>query len=80
MLMISIPKKDLHLLAAEGCAVRINGCDTVLRRADGYLCYDDNRCKILDELVDGDVVRFAAASHGDEDEPHFLIQPDGTVR
>jgi len=76
MFMISIPKKDMPLLNAVGCNVTINGEQTVLKRDGEYLCYDDNRCKILEEVLSGNKVQFVAASQGDEDEPHVVLRPD----
>lgn len=80
MFMISIPKKDMPLLNADGCNVTINGKQAVLKRDGDYLCYDDNRCKILEEGLSGNKVQFFAASHGDEDEHHEIICPTGTVK
>lgn len=79
MLMIAIPQTDIPLLNGEGCNITINGQQTVLRREGDYLCYGENRCKILDEHVNGGNVQFSAASHGAEDEPHVIIQPATTI-
>ncbi len=76
MFMIAIQQNDLTLLNGDGCNVTINGKQTVLRREGDYLCYDDNRCKILDEHISGDNVQFAASSHGNEDEPHVVLRSD----
>ena len=76
MFIIAIPKNDIPLLNGDGCNVTINGQSTVLRREGEYLCYAENRCKILDEHVNGENVEFSAASHGAEDEPHFIFRPD----
>lgn len=76
MFIIPIPQNDIPLLNSGGCNVTINGQQTILRREGDCLCYDDNRCKILDEHESGDNVQFSAASHGAEDEPHVIIRPD----
>ena len=80
MFMIAIPQTDIPLLNNKGCNVTINGQQTVLRREGDYLCYGEDRCKILDEHVAGDNVQFCAASHGAENEPHCIIRPDGMER
>ena len=76
MLLIAIPQTDISLLNGDGCNVKINGQQTVLRRKGDYLCYRENRCKILEEFVSGENVQFFAASHGAEDEPHVIMRPD----
>ena len=72
MLTISIPTTDMPLLDEDGCNVTINGKPTVLRREGEYLCYEENRCKILDQHNSGDMMQFTAASDGAEDERHVI--------
>lgn len=74
MFIISIPKEDIPSLDGEGCNVRINGDETVLRRDGEYLCYPNNRCLIIDEHSDGHLVHFIAASDGQDDVPHDLVR------
>lgn len=76
MLIIAIPQADIPLLNGDGCNVRINGQATVLKREGEYLCYEENRCKILDEHDAGENVQFSAASDGDEDEQHYVLRPE----
>ena len=71
MLLISIPNTDIPDLS-EGVPVKINGRPETIRREGGYLCYGDNRCKILDERSITDAVgvpciSFTCASHGMDD-------------
>jgi len=79
MLSIAIPLVEIGQLTADGCRVRINFTPTVIRREGDYLCYYDgeqvNRCKILSQRRDGDLMHFFAASHGMDDEPHWIIGP-----
>ena len=76
MLLIPIPQTDMSSLNGDGCTVRINGQETLLRREGDYLCYGENRCKILDEHFNGENVQFFAASHGAENEPHLIVRPE----
>ena len=75
MLTIAIDKREIPLLDSDGCEVKINGQRTALRRKDGYLCYDDHRCQIIDEIADGSHIHFYAKSHGMEGEEHFVLKP-----
>lgn len=78
MFLISVKNKDLPQLRSVGVAVRINGKPETLRREGDYLTYAENRCKILHSKYDPDMVSFTCASHGDEHEPHIVIEEDGT--
>ncbi len=75
MLVIGILKRDVPALTECGVPVIINGTPETLTRNGDWLCYGDNRCRIIDEVDDGRMVSFAAASHGCEDQPHIVIRP-----
>ncbi len=75
MLSIAIEKIDIPLLDSCGCQVRINGQATTLCRKDGYLCYDENRCQIIEEFDGGKLIQFFAKSHGKDEEEHAVIWP-----
>jgi hypothetical protein len=76
MFLIAIPQTDIPSLNGDGCNVKINGQQTLLRREGDYLRYGENRCKILEEVVSGENVQFCAASHGAEEEPHEIMWPE----
>lgn len=75
MLLVSVQKCDIPALTNSGVPVKINGRPETLTRDGDWLCYENNRCRIIDEWCDETVATFAAASHGDEDEPHSVISP-----
>jgi hypothetical protein len=80
MLVISVPVGDRPTLDTTGTTVRINGHTTALRRVGEYLHYDDedgnqNRCRILDEFEDDNMIHLSAASHGEEESPHVIVRP-----
>lgn len=47
MFFIPIPKADIDKLES-GVSVTINGEPQTLTREDNHLCYEGNRCKIVD--------------------------------
>ena len=73
MFLIAVSVADVSSLDAGGVDVTINGKKTLLSRDGDYLCYDDNRCKVFESFTEGDLVQFVAASHGDEGEPHCIV-------
>ena len=56
--------------------MRINGEPTVLTRSGGYLCYDDNRFKIIDQFEADDLMHFSAASDGARGRATFHYSAD----
>lgn len=80
MLILPVSKRQLRELTGDDVAVMINRHWTVAALA-GWVTYTDvdgkeNRCRLLHWEEDGDTIRFICASHGEENEPHFIIAAD----
>ena len=79
MFFITIPQDQRPLLKSKGVGVKVNGKETTVRRDGEYLTYLDDgqlqRCKILDEVFDGELVWLVAASHGVEGDTVYISFP-----